>query len=182
MEEIFIDEISSISLSKDYLSRFYNDDIFELSFLFKSDFNNTKHIRDVLFVISGILGIDSTWKNRFVLIVDELNNNAIEYGTKKGGLNILRFKGKKQDGKIFINIEVEDEGNGTKSKKACDMEILRNQKTELGFNNHNSIRGRGLFLIITKLVDKLYFKDSQKGGLIVGIDKVLDYNETIQKK
>jgi len=42
------------------------------------------------------------------LIVDELNNNAIEYGSKQGEINILRFFSEIKDGKISIKIEVQD--------------------------------------------------------------------------
>ena len=48
---------------------------------------------------------------------------------------------------------------------------VEHEKITIWFDSHNSIRWRGLFLIIYKLVDNLYFKDSTKGGLIVGIQK-----------
>jgi two-component sensor histidine kinase len=32
------------------------------------------------------------WKTRFVLIADELNNNAIEYGSRSNEYNKLRLK------------------------------------------------------------------------------------------
>jgi hypothetical protein len=42
------------------------------------------------------------------------------------------------------------------------MYDLKNFRKQELLNNHNSIRGRGLFIIIDKLVDELYFKDSNK--------------------
>lgn len=174
MNEIFIDQISSDIINKDYLSKFYNNDVFEVTFLFKSDFNNAKYLRDYLFIILDILWVDSTWKNRFVLILDELNNNAIEYWSVKWWLNIFRFSSKKDGNNLVLNIEVEDEWNWEKAKKAIEMEDLRKLRLEKGFDNHNSIRWRWLFLIITKLVNKLYFKDSSRGWLIVWVDKILE--------
>lgn len=174
MNEIFIDQIPSNIIDKNYLGNFYNNDVFEVTFLYKSDFNNAKYLRDYLFIILDILWVNSMWKNRFVLIVDELNNNAIEYGSKEWWLNIFRFSSKKDGNKIILNIEVEDEWNSIKSKKSIDMYKIKEIRLEKWFDNHNLIRWRGLFLIITKLVDTLYFKDSQQWWLIVWINKTLE--------
>jgi hypothetical protein len=51
----------------------------EINFLFKSDFNNAKYLRDFIIVIFDMMGFDPIWKSRFTLITDELNNNSIEY-------------------------------------------------------------------------------------------------------
>ena len=59
------------------------------------------------------------------------------------------------------------------------MQELRAQNENKDFTQHHSIRGRGLFLIISHLVDELYFEDSQNGGLIVGARKTL--LKTVQK-
>lgn len=174
MNEIFIDQIPSDIIDKNYLTNFYNNDIFEVTFLYKSNFNNAKYLRDYLFIILDILWVNSIWKNRFVLIVDELNNNAIEYGSKEWGLNIFRFTSTTDRNKITLNIEVEDEWSSVKSKKSIDMYKLKEERLEKWFDNHNSIRWRGLFLIITKLVDNLYFNDSQQWWLIVWINKTLE--------
>ncbi len=174
MEQIFIDEVQIESVNKETLALFYNNNKFEISFLFKSDFRNSKYLRDYLLIIFDILWIDVIWKNRFVLIVDELNNNAIEYGSKEGSINTLRFQAEKWNDDVYIQIEVQDCGDWKSSKKATEMEILRDERLEKWFLNHKSIRGRGLFLIITKLVDKLYFKDSQEGWLVVGVHKKIE--------
>lgn len=173
MNEIFIDQVSPEIINKNYLTKFYNNGEFEVTFLFKSDFNNAKYLRNYLFIILDILWIDSVWKNRFVLISDELNNNAIEYWSIKDWLNIFRFSAKNQGDNLILNIEVEDEWNWEKAKKAIEMEELRKTRLEKWFHNHNSIRWRWLFLIITNLVDKLYFKDSDRWWLIVWVNKVL---------
>lgn len=171
VEQIYLDKISPDTITHDYLSQFFRNNIFELSFVFQSDFRNTKYLRDYLFYILDIIGVDSIWKNRFVLIIDELNNNAIEYGSNSQSENIFSIMCVKTQNDIEITIEVEDSGDGKSPKKSEEMESMRIQRIEWWFENHHSIRGRGLFLIITKLVDQLYFKDSQKGGLIVGVKK-----------
>lgn len=53
------------------------------------------------------------------------------------------------------------------------MEEIRKAKTDGGFNGYLGKRGRGLFQLVTTLVDDLYFKDNPQGGLIVGIKKTL---------
>ncbi len=174
MKEIFIDEIWSDIIDKNYFGSFYKDNIFKIAFLYKSDFKNTKFLRDYLLIIFDILGLNPMWKNRFVLILDELNNNAIEYGSGEWSINIFRLIWKLDGNKLFLNIEVEDEWNGKNPKTSTEMNNLRNSRIEKGFDNHNSIRGRGLFLIITKLVDELYFKDSDKWWLIVWVNKILE--------
>lgn len=173
MEEILVDPNSHNLINRDYISSFYNGEEFEISFLFSSNFNNTKYLRDYLLIIFDVVGLDMIWKNRFVLIIDELNNNAIEYGSKEGSLNKISFVSKKVWDEISISIEVQDAGDGKNPKKAFEMEKLRKERIEQWFSHHTSIRGRGLFLIITKLVDELYFKDSEKWWLIVGVSKKL---------
>jgi hypothetical protein len=59
-------------------SLFVNDSL-EVEFLYKSDYKNTKDLRDFIEIICDILKISLSLKSRIVLISDELNNNAIEY-------------------------------------------------------------------------------------------------------
>lgn len=178
MKEIFIDDISVDTINLNYISSLYSENSFDVSFLFRSDFKNSKSLRDFLLLIFEFLWVDSIWKNRFVLIIDELNNNAIEYGSKQWDMNVLRFVSEVIDGEIYINIEVQDCGSWTQAKTASEMEELRTQRLEKWFEGHTWIRWRGLFLIITKLVDTLYFQDASEKWLIVGIKKKIQ----IQKK
>jgi anti-sigma regulatory factor (Ser/Thr protein kinase) len=114
------------------------------------------------------------WKNRLVLVIDELNNNAIEYWSKPWDKNKIIFKISNTKKYFLFNIEVYDSGLGKLTKTADEMEIIRNKKKEAWFNKYKSIRGRGLFLIIEKLVDKLYFKDWENWELIVWIEKKIE--------
>ncbi|MBW7954559.1 ATP-binding protein [Candidatus Gracilibacteria bacterium] len=172
MEEIVIQD-SANNIDNNFLSKYYNNGLFEITFSFKSDFKKTKIIRDYLIAIFDFLEIGMLWKNRFVLIVDELNNNAIEYGSSSESDNKLFFKAQVSGSEVIISIEVSDAGDGKASKNSKEMEELRINRLNKGFDNHSSIRGRGLFLIITKLVDNLYFKDNNKNGLTVGINKII---------
>ena len=51
----------------------------EIEISFISDFKSSKILRNFISYLSDILKIDNLWESRLILIVDELNNNAIEY-------------------------------------------------------------------------------------------------------
>jgi hypothetical protein len=84
-------------------------------------------------------------------------------------MNIMRVKVKKVDWKIDFNLEVEDNWKWKEHKTSLEMETMRAHQLKLWYFNHNSIRWRGLFLITVKIVNRLYFKNSKDGGLIVWI-------------
>jgi len=174
MDIINIDDLSPDKINSEFCRSLLKDiKNINLCFEFKSDFTNTKNIRDCVLNILDILWVSPIWQRRFVLIVDELNNNAIEYWSDKGSINHMYLKIKRYDDWININLEVEDNWNWKCSKTAREMEDLRNKKVSMWFDNHKSIRWRGLFMIITNLVDELYFKDSNKWWLIVWINKII---------
>jgi uncharacterized UPF0160 family protein len=108
-------------------------------------------------------------KSRIVLISDELNNNAIEYWSDSNWQNIMRIKAKKIDKEIDFILEVEDNWKWREHKTALDMETMRAHQLKLGYFNHDSIRWRWLFLITVKIADRLYFRNSPKWWLIVGV-------------
>lgn len=144
-----------------------------VNFLYDSDFKSAKILRDYVEAACDILGLENKWKSRLILITDELNNNAIEYGSWVWEKNNMRFSILQGSDWIHIQTEIEDTWKGTFAKTAEEMENLRKERTVKWFKNHDSIRWRGLFMIITNLVDNLYFKDSENGWLIVGIQKTL---------
>jgi hypothetical protein len=55
------------------------DNSLDAEFLYKSDYRNTKDLRDFVEIICDFLKLPLNLKSRIVLISDELNNNAIEY-------------------------------------------------------------------------------------------------------
>ncbi|MDQ7010049.1 MAG: ATP-binding protein [Candidatus Gracilibacteria bacterium] len=137
-------------------------------------FASSKVLRDFIIDIANFFHFKGTWKSRLTLIADELNNNGIEYGSVETDINKMYIKVFIINDEIELTLEVEDSGNGKETKTAKEMILKRNTKKLKGFNKNNGIRGRGLFMIIEKLVDELYFKDSEKGGLIVGIRKKIE--------
>lgn len=172
MDEIILDSSNPEQITAEYIKSLYKDDVFNVSVSFKSDFINAKYLRDFIIQTFEVLWIDPIWKSRFTLITDELNNNSIEYWSASWEVNTMRIFIKKNSEKDFsINVEVEDVWNGKSPQKAQDMESLRDNKLKEWFQNHASIRWRWLFMIITRLVDELYFKDSNKWGLIVWVNK-----------
>lgn len=137
-------------------------------------FRSSKVLRDFIVDMADFFHFKSTWKSRLTLIADELNNNSIEYWSKEGEINKMIIKTLIKWDKVEVCLEVEDTGNGSKAKTANDMESLRDKKKDSNFKNHNSIRGRGLFMIISRLVDELYFKDTSNGWLIVWVRKKIE--------
>ena len=143
-----------------------------------SDFKNTKKIREITESLCDRLDIPWRWKSRFILIMDEMNNNAIEHWSMPWEKNMIRVSIDLNKDDIYINIEVEDTWNGLTPKKAFYMKKMWQERLKRGFSKYNSIRWRWLFLIIYKLVDELYFKDSKKWWwLIVWIKKSIKIKE-----
>ena len=169
-------EISNLEYSdlleavSDKISDFGN---FELSLLFKADYNQSKMIRDLILYLFEKNNINVPWKNRFALVSDELVNNSIEYGSLPLDKNKFLMQFKTENGMLSINIEVYDTGRGPEAKTSQEMEEIKKMKETSGFRGYLGKRGRGLFQLITNLVDELYFRDNPNGGLIVGIKKKL---------
>lgn len=149
----------------------------DLCFEYKSDFRNAKELRDFVEAISDLVWIPKKWKHRLILITDEINNNAIEYGSLPEDINEITIKIEKHLSSIKVNVEVKDSGKGKEPKTAEEMNSLRDKKLAKGFENHTWIRWRGLFLIIQRTVDRLYFEDAETGWLIVWVEKNIDLNE-----
>lgn len=174
MKQFSLDEILTKGLSNINYWDFFDDENTEIEIRYLSDFQNAKYLRDFIDNICKQAWIHPKWRTRIVLIIDELNNNAIEYGSGKWDTNILKFAihitGQRQRD---INACVTDSWKGNKPKTAKDMEKMREEMNKRGFAHHASIRWRGLFLIISKLVDQLYFKDEEASWLTVGFQKIL---------
>lgn len=147
---------------------------FDLELIFKADYNQSKIIRDLILLLFQRNNIEVPWKNRFVLISDELVNNSIEYGSLPLDKNRFTIHFRSLDKMLTINMEVCDTGRGLESKTSQEMEELKTLKTSTWFDGYLGKRGRGLFQLVTNLVDELYFKDNPNGGLIVGVRKKME--------
>ena len=95
---------------------------------FGTDHSQSKIVRDFVGMIFDAHGIGSPWRGRFILITDELINNAIEHGSASGDIDgcIIRAS-KGSDGNFSITLEVHDTGKGKDSEKAKDMIQIRNE-------------------------------------------------------
>lgn len=141
---------------------------------FGADHSQSKIIRDFVGMIFDAHGIHVPWRWRFILITDELVNNAIEHGSSAWDLDLCIIEARrKADGNFFITLEVHDTGTGKDAKDANHMEAIKN--TKLQEHDEHGIymekRGRWLFHITEKLVDRLSFSESPKWWLAVKIEK-----------
>gem|GEM_PF-2702805 len=55
MKEIFIDDVPTDTINLDYISSLYSENSFDISFLFRSDFKNSKILREYLLIIFELL-------------------------------------------------------------------------------------------------------------------------------
>ncbi len=141
---------------------------------FWADHSQSKIIRDYVGFLFDNFWIANPWKGRFILITDELINNAIEHGSAPGDLDSCVIEAWENDIWDFcIVIEVHDTGNWKDSKDATHMNEIKEAKLEKGseWNIYMEKRGRGLFYITEKIVDRLSFSESPIGGLAVKIEK-----------
>ena len=165
MKEINIEE----NFEKSLISPMILDNKLNVKFNYKSDFKSTKALRDFIEESLTLFNFEKKWISRIILISDELNNNAIEYWSIDEDMNSMILMIDWNN----ICIEVTDSGKWKEAKTAKEMEELRVNRLNKWFDNHDSIRWRWLFMIITRLVDELYFKDTKEWGLVVWIKKTL---------
>lgn len=127
-------------------------------------------IRDfTLNMVKNTTNFEEKWAFRFQSVIDELCNNAIEYGSAPGSDIRVTFTHKKDDS---LQISVEDTGTGKKPATAAQMQKLVAERKEEGYV-FSGIRGRGLVKIIDEWSDELKFEDREGGGLKITIKKFL---------
>ena len=157
-----------------------NNVVIECQIDFGTDHAQSKVIRDFIGYIFDKYNVDKLWRGRFVLITDELINNAIEHGSADWDLDSCIIRASEDDKKDFsITLEVHDTGRGKDSKDATHMEDIKNKKLEEHNEEwiHMEKRGRGLFYITEKLVDRLSFSESIKWWLAVRVEKNIKLNQ-----
>ncbi len=171
MDKIDVFELYDITETDKYISSFIKNNSINIEFEYLSDFSHTKILRDYIKYTCRLMWINERDVTRIILIVDEMNNNSIEYWSRLGDTNKLRINITKNNDFNDLVIEVEDSWKWSKSRTALEMETLRAHQLKLWYWKHNSIRWRGLFMIIVNVVDRLYFKDTESWWLIVWIRK-----------
>lgn len=148
---------------------------------FRAEYAQSKLIRDFVQFLFEKNGVGAPWNSRFSLISDELVNNSVEYGSLPLDKNTFFIGVRKEEGQFLVQVEVHDTGKGLEAKTSTQMEELRQLKVAGGFAGYLGKRGRGLFQLITNLVDELYFRDKSEGGLVVGIKKAIALNADLVK-
>lgn len=127
-------------------------------------------IRDfTLNMIKNTTNFEEKWAFRFQSVVDELCNNAIEYGSSPGSEIRITFTYAKDD---YLEIDVEDTGTGKNRMKAAELQRLFDERREPAYQ-FTGIRGRGLVKIIGEWSDEIKFEDRAEGGLRVSVKKFL---------
>ena len=128
-------------------------------------------VRDfTLGLIKNTSKFSEQWAYRFQSVVDELCNNAIEYGSSAEASIRITFT---VDPEKSIQIQVEDTGTGKKPMEAKELSklVASRRKPDYVFKG---IRGRGLAKIVSEWTDELVFSDRPDGGVIVSVTKNLD--------
>lgn len=134
-------------------------------------------IRDfTMTVTQNMTGFSQQWAFRFQSVVDELTNNAIEFGSAVGQNITITFVSVKNK---FIEVFVEDSGTGAKKMSAADMMQYIETHKNINPTTITSIRGRGLSQIVANWADKVEFTDNDKGGLTAHVIKFFDPNEQL---
>lgn len=127
-------------------------------------------------VVQNMTGFSEQWAFRFQSVVDELTNNAIEFGSDKGKdvkVTFVSTKGKK------IEIFVKDTGTGPSKKSAKEMKNLIEERKKADPATILTIRGRGLAQIVANWTDELNFSDNTDGGLTVHVVKNIEKGENL---
>lgn len=126
-------------------------------------------VRDfILGFIKNTTKFGDMWAFRFQSIVDELCNNAIEFGSAPGKEIKLTLT---YDGKC-LGIIVEDSGTGKNKISAKDLQKLVDERKNPTYVN-KEIRGRGLSRIVANWTDELLFEDLENSGIRVTAKKLL---------
>lgn len=81
MQQVSLQEIEKQLDDANFVSSLLEGKKCELKICYLSEFPNAKILRELVDVIAKRFGVSPKWRTRLVLIVDELNNNAIEYGS-----------------------------------------------------------------------------------------------------
>lgn len=89
------------------------------------------------------------WRSRFILIIDELINNSVAYGSLSGEENIFRIyfetldSNEQHQQRYHVRIEVQDTGNGPGTKTAEEMRSLRDSLKTLHSQGEHYLGKRG---------------------------------------
>lgn len=159
-------------------SKASEDDAIKISIIIPTNAYFMSGLRDfTMNVVRNMTGFSEQWAFRFQSVVDELVNNAIEFGSAPGQDVMITFVSRK--GKS-IEIFAKDSGTGSSQKNAAQMTALIEERKSMDPTKITSIRGRGLAQIVANWTDVLEFKDNEEGkGLTVHVVKFLEGGEEL---
>jgi anti-sigma regulatory factor (Ser/Thr protein kinase) len=120
-------------------------------------------------MVKSTTNFEEKWAYRFQSVIDELCNNAIEYGSAPGQDIKVTFIHSPDN---FLKIIVEDTGTGKNKMTAKELETLFNERRKPD-HVFTGIRGRGLIKIVGEWSDEIKFENSKEGGIKVAITKYL---------
>ncbi len=133
-----------------------------------ADFKFSPLLREVSGRIFDDLGFTEAWSGRLKLVLEELFNNAVEYGSNEISQVYITFLFDEQE----LSFQVEDEGTGPKKIYPLELHaIIKKNREELDANDQNKDGGRGLALISRLWADRLSVENSSHGGLLLGFRK-----------
>ena len=178
MKKINISDIINKSDRQHIIKSNFDKNGLDIIVEYPAIFQSAKVLRDFIIDIADFFCFKNTRKSRLTIIADELNNNSIEYWSTQNDINKMIIKTILVWNNVELVLEVEDTWNWKEAKTAKEMIAIKEKRTEIWFEEHKSIRWRWLFLIINKIVDELYFKDSEKWWLIVGIRKKIEIDKS----
>lgn len=132
-------------------------------------------VRDFTLSIARNFGnLSNQWAYRLQSVVDELCNNAIEFGSNRNDEISVTFIYTPEKS---IDIIVEDHGTGKMRTTAAELQRIVREKRAPG-HSITEIRGRGLATIASEWTDELRFEDRPGGGLRITARKYIN-NTTV---
>jgi len=89
MEKLNIDKLADSFNKEEYIEKCIKNNNLYIEFHYLSYFKETKILRSFVEIICKKFKLLPQDISRLILATDELNNNAIEYGSREGEKNIM---------------------------------------------------------------------------------------------
>lgn len=139
---------------------------------FPAQFEYGGILRDFAQGIFELVKLSEEWTERLKLVLDELYNNAVEYGSDSKSQVYVTFYFDEKE----VGFYVEDEGRGPEKVYPLDLDtIIKKNLQELQEGEKDG--GRGLAMISRRWADQLKIENSPHGGLLVGFKKTIVHEE-----
>lgn len=137
----------------------------------------TSGLRELSRVLAqNMSGFSEQWAYRFQSVVDELVNNAIEFGSRPGESIEITFLSLMNHS---IEVFVKDTGTGPGTKTIPEIEAFVEERKNTDPTTITGIRGRGLAQIVSKWVDLLQFQANPAGGITAHVVKNFEKDEAL---